>query len=148
LDSMSLLVRTCSTERMNASRLIARIFIVAGGLVWAMMFFAQATTQRYSNLTYTFHDVTKAGVSALLPLALTVAVFVMCLYYERLAAVVLFAAAGVVVVWGLIVGLGPLLWMSVLLALVVPMAISASLLLLAASTQRVCELEGKLEPGA
>jgi hypothetical protein len=145
---MNLLVRTCSTDRMNVSRIIARVFIVAGGLVWAMMFFAQATVQSYSNLTYTVQEVAKAGVSALLPLALTVVVFVLCLYYERLAAAVLFAGAAVVVVWGLIAGLEPLLWASVLLALAVPMIISGSLLLLAASTQRVCELEGKLEPGA
>jgi hypothetical protein len=139
---MSLLVRTCSTERMNASRIAARVMIALGGMVWAIMFFSAASVQRYSNLTYTFTDITKAGIHSLLPLALTVGVFVLCMFYEKLAAVVLFVGAGAVVVWGILASLEPLMWASVLVALALPMVISATLLLLAASTQRVCELEG------
>ena len=144
MDCMSLLVRTCSTDRVNVSRLAARILIVLGGLVWAVMFFAKSTPARYSNLTYTFKDVTTAGIQAIIPLVLTIGVFVLCLYYEKLAAVVLFVVAAAVVVFGLITGWEVLLWVSVLVALVLPMVVSAALLLLAASTQRVCELEGKM----
>jgi len=141
---MSLLVRTCSTDRLNVSRIAARILIVGGGLVWAVMLFAQASTQRYADLAYSFSEVTSAGVSALIPLAITVVVFVLCLYFERLAALVLFIGAAAVVVFGLIMGWEPLVWVSALVILALPMVISASLLLLAASTQRVCELEGKI----
>ena len=141
---MNLLVRTCSTDRMNVSRIAARILIVAGGLLWAIMFFAQASTQRYADLTYSFREITAAGVSALLPLAITVVVFVLCLYYENLAAVVLFAGAAAVVVYGVIAGWEPLVWVSALAVLALPMVVSGALLLLAASTQRVCELEGKM----
>jgi len=140
---MNLLVRTCNTERMNAARIVARVMIALGGMVWAIMFFSAASVQRYSNLTYTLADISKAGVSSLLPLALTIGVFVLCMFYEKLAAVVLFVGAGAVVVWGVIAGLEPVMWASVLVALALPMVLSAALLLLAASTQRVCELEGK-----
>ncbi len=140
---MNLLVRTCNTERMNAARIVARVMIALGGMIWAIMFFSAASVQRYSNLTYTLADISKAGVSALLPLALTIGVFVLCMFYEKLAAVVLFVGAGAVVVWGVINGLEPVMWASVLVALALPMVFSAALLLLAASTQRVCELEGK-----
>lgn len=141
---MNLLVRTCSTERINVSRILARTMIGVGGAIWAVMFFSAASVQRYSNLTYNFREVTSAGVTALLPLVLTVAVFVLAMFYERLAAVVLFAGAAGVVVYGVIMGWEALLWASVLLALAVPMVVSGALLLLAASTQRVCELEGKM----
>ncbi len=140
---MSLMVRTCSTDRMNVSRIAARIFIVGGGLVWAMMYFASASVQRYANLTYSFGEVVAAGINALIPLALTIGIFVLCLFYERLAAVVLLVGAGLVAVYGVFAAWGPVLWVSAMAVLALPMVISAALLLLAASTQRVCELEGK-----
>ncbi len=139
---MSLLVRTCSTERVNVSRIVARLLIGVGGLIWALMFFAVATPQMYSNLTYTFRDVVSAGISAIIPLLLTIGAFVLAMYFERLAAVVLLVAAAAVVVFGVFQGWGALLWVSVLFALAMPMVVAAAFLLLAATTQRVCELEG------
>ena len=141
---MSLLVRTCSTERVNVSRVLARAMIAVGGVIWAVMFFSAASVQSYSNLTYNFREVTSAGVSALIPLILTIGVFVLAMFYERLAAVILFIGAAGVVVYGVVMGWEVLLWASILLALAVPMILSGALLLLAASTQRVCELEGKM----
>ena len=141
---MSILVRTCSTDRLNVSRLIARILIVVGGLTWAMMFFAQASTQKYADLTYSFREVINAGVSAFIPLVLTVGVFILCMYYEKLAAIVLFLGAGAVAVFGVISGWALLIWVSVLATLALPMVVAGTMLLLAASTQRVCELEGKI----
>ena len=141
---MDLMIRTCSTDRMNVSRIAARALIVAGGLVWAIMFFAQASTQRYANLTYSLQEVVTAGVQAIIPLVLTIGVFVLCLFYERLAALVLLLAAAAVAVYGVFAAWGPVLWVSAMSALALPMVVSAALLLLAASTQRVCELEGKM----
>ena len=128
---------------MNAARIIVRLLILAGGLVWALMLFAAGTAQSYTNLAYTLNDVSRGGISAALPLALTVGVFILAMFYEKLAAVILLAAAAAVVVFGMVTGWDPLVWVSALLALAVPMIVSAALLLLAASTQRVCELEGK-----
>ena len=141
---MSLLVRTCSTERVNVSRILARAMIAVGGVIWAVMFFSAASVQSYSNLTYNFSEVMSAGVSALIPLILAIGVSVLAMFYERLAALILFVGAAGVVVYGIIMGWGALLWASALLALAVPMVVSGALLLLAASTQRVCELEGKM----
>lgn len=118
--------------------------IAAGGAIWAVMFFSAASVQSYSNLTYSFREVTSAGVSALIPLVLVIGVFVLAMFYERLAAVALFVGAAAVVVYGVVMGWGVLLWASALLALAAPMVVSGALLLLAASTQRVCELEGKM----
>jgi len=141
---MCLMVRTCGTERVNVSRIIARVMIAVGGAIWAVMFFSAASVQSYANLTYTFREVTSAGVSALIPLVLAIGVFVLAMFYERLAAVVLFVGAAGVVVYGAIMGWEALLWASALLALAAPMVVAGALLMLAASTQRVCELEGKM----
>jgi membrane-bound metal-dependent hydrolase YbcI (DUF457 family) len=139
---MDLLGRTCNTERMNTARLIARAFVLAGGIIWAFMFFASGTAARYSNLTYTFSEVVNAGVSALVPLVLTVGVFVLAMYYERLAALVLALAALAAVVWGVAAGWNEaLIWTSMVVAVILPLIISAALFMVASNTQRACELE-------
>lgn len=139
---MSLLVRTCSTDRINFSRLIARALIVIGGLLWAIMAFAQSSTQRYADLTYSFTDIINNGVNAIIPLVITVGVFALALYYERLAAIAFFVAAAAFAIWGLVAGWEMGVYVSAMVVLALPMVISGALLLLAASTQRVCELEG------
>ena len=140
---MELFSRTCNTERMNVERLLARAFVVIGGLVWAMMLFASNTAARYANLTYSLSEVVEAGFVALLPFSVAVFVFVIGLYYERLAALLLLLAAAGTIAYGFVAGWeGPVLWANVLLVVVSPLVIAAVLYLLAARTQRVCELEG------
>jgi len=126
---------------MNVARIVARVALVAGGLLWVIMLFAQSTVQSYSNLTYSFTDVTSAGLTAAIPAALAIGVFVLSLFYERLSAVVLLVAAGLVIVWGVLQGWEAGLWISMMAVMVAPVVVSAVLLLLAAATQRVCELE-------
>lgn len=145
---MSLFVRTCSTDRINVSRLVARTFIVLGGLLWMAMVFFGRTTTGYSDATLPFRQIILGGVNALIPLAVTVIVFVLALYYERLAAVVLFVAAAAFLVYGVFMRWEPSVWVSAVAFLVLPMIVSAVLLLLAASTQRVCELQGTMWPPA
>jgi hypothetical protein len=139
--AMSLLVRTCSTDRMNFARIAARAALLIGATLWVIMLVARTTEQKYINLTYSFSDVLAAGLNAIVPLAIAVGVFVLALFYERLAAVVLLVVAAAVVVWGAIVGWDIGVWISMMVVMVLPLVISAVLLLLAASTQRVCELE-------
>lgn len=138
---MNLFVRTCNTERMNIARFAARVVLIIGAALWVVMLVARTTDQRYAYLTYTFGEVMAAGLNALLPLAIVIGVFVLAMFYERLAAAVLFAVAVAVVVWGAIVQWDPGVWVAMLLVMVLPLIVSAVLLLLAASTQRVCELE-------
>lgn len=139
---MSLFVRTCDTGRMNVARIFARAALILGGIFWVIMFMAQATPQRYTFLTYAVDDVAAAGLNGILPLIIVVGVFVLALFYERLAAALLLAAAVGVVIWGIIAGWGAGQWVMMLAVMALPLVVSAVLLLLAASTQRVCELEG------
>lgn len=139
---MDWFVRTCNTERMNIERLLARGFVVVGGLIWTMMIFASGTAARYADLSYSFIEVIEAGVPALIPAAAAVLVFVIGLYWERIAALILMLGAVGTIVFGLISGWAePVLWTNVLLVVVSPLVVAAVLFLLAARTQRVCELE-------
>jgi len=55
----------------------------------------------------------------------------------------LVAAAVATVAYGIVAGWeGAVLWASIMLTIVAPLVVAAVLFLLAASTQRVCELEG------
>ncbi|MDY0087468.1 MAG: hypothetical protein RBS78_02815 [Coriobacteriia bacterium] len=136
------MTRTCNYERMNVERLFARGFVIFGGIVWTMMFFAAETAARYSGITYTLEEVIKAAGSALLPLAAAVLIFVVGWFYERLAAVLLLAGAAGVVVWGIIAGWAGPLWAIMGVALIGPMVLAAVLFLLASRMQTVCSLEG------
>jgi hypothetical protein len=139
---MDLLGRTCNTERMNVARLIARVLVAIGGLIWILMFFASDTAARYADLTYTFSEVISAGVNALLPIVVSVGVFVLALYYERLAAVILFVAAALTIVWGVVAGWSEaLIWTSMLVVVTLPLVVSGALFWVAANTQKACELE-------
>jgi hypothetical protein len=139
---MDLLGRTCSTERMNAARIAARGFVIVGGIIWFLMLFAAATAARYANLTYGFEEVVRAGIGAWAPFLVTVGVFVLSLFYERLAAVTLLVAAALTIVWGVVSGWSEAgIWATVLVVVVAPLVISAALFFLAANTQRACELE-------
>lgn len=139
---MEVMTRTCNYERMNVERLFARGFVIFGGIVWTMMFFAAETAARYSGITYTLEEVIKAAGSALLPLAAAVLIFVVGWFYERLAAVLLLAGAAGVVVWGIIAGWAGPLWAIMGVALIGPMVLAAVLFLLASRMQTVCSLEG------
>ncbi len=141
---MELLSRTCNTDRMNVERLIARAFVIVGGLFWIVMYFGANTKQHYADLVYSAADIEKAMPSALLPLAVTIVVFVLGLFYERLTAVVLLALAAGIVAYGAIAqwnGAG--LWMTILTLVVAPMVIAAMLYWLAGRMQQVCLLEQK-----
>jgi hypothetical protein len=143
LDMELLLIRTCNTERMNVARIAARLLLGLGALLWVIMFAALGTVQRYANLTYTLNDVLEAGLNAAMPAALAIGVFALAIFYERIAAVVLFVAAAGVVVWGVIAGWEAGLWVSMLLVMVLPVVVSGVLLMVAAGFQRACELEAE-----
>ncbi|MFU8891104.1 MAG: hypothetical protein ACNA76_05515 [Anaerosomatales bacterium] len=143
---MELMTRTCNFERMNVERLFARVFVVTGGLLWAVMLFASETAAKYTNFTYTFDEVVTAMGSALLPLAATVLVFVIGLFYEKLTALILVLGAAGVVVWGVIAGWTAPLWVVMGIALIGPMLLAALLFLLASRMQMICTLES--HPGS
>ena len=143
---MELMTRTCNYERMNLERLFARVFVVTGGLLWTVMLFASETAARYTNFTYTLDEVVSATGTALLPLAAAVFVFVIGLFYEKLAALILLLGAAGVVVWGVTAGWAAGLWVTVGVVLIGPMLLAALLYLLASRMQTICTLES--HPGA
>jgi hypothetical protein len=142
---MALLERTCNTEQMNFQRLAARIFVAIGGILWAFMFFASNTAARYSGFDYSPTEVLEAGVSALIPLAVTVIALAVGWFYEKLAALLLVAGAVGVVAWGVVASWEAGMWMLMGIVIVAPMLVAALLFWLAARMQAICTLEGHAE---
>ncbi len=140
---MELLSRTCNTESANVERIFARLFVILGGLYWILMFFGSQTQARYANIVYTAADVQKGFINELIPLAVTIAVFIIGMFYERLAALILVLGALGVVAWGVIFGWEAGVWMVMLLLIVAPMLIAALLYWLAGRMQQICMLEEK-----
>ena len=140
---MELLSRTCSTDRMNVERIIARAFVLLGGFFWIFMLWGSQTGSGYSLGPISSAEVTRALGSAAFPLAFTIVVFVLGLFYERLTALVLLLAAAVVIVWGIVVGWEAGVWMFTLTVLVAPTIIAAVLYWLAGRMEQICMMEQK-----
>lgn len=140
---MELLSRTCNTESANIERILARAFVILGGLFWILMFFGSQTQARYANIVYTVADVQKGFINELIPLAVTIVIFVIGMFYERLAALLLLVGAVGVVVWGVIFGWEAGVWIVMLVLIVSPMVIAALLYWLAGRMQQICLLEEK-----
>lgn len=132
---MDILARRCHYDRMNLERIFARGFVIVGGVIWVAAALG-AASRTYLGAT----PMATAGMAAL-PLLLAVLAFVAGWFYERLAGTLLLAGAVAVVVWGVIGAWEAGVWMTMAAVLIGPMAIAGLLYLMAASTQRACELE-------
>jgi hypothetical protein len=130
---MELLARTCKMEQMNAQRLFARIFVVAGGLFWVFMSWG-------ASWAYQGAPLTKALGGALLYAAGIAVIFVLGLFYENLTALILAAGAVALVVFGVVAGWEAGVWGIVIFFFVLPMLIAAALYYLAARMQKICNL--------
>lgn len=132
---MELMARVCKTERMNFERLFARLFVAAGGLFWAVAVFA-------GDVAYLDKSAMEGISSAVIPLVIAIAALAVGWFYETLAGLLLFVAAGGAVVWGLVAGWGEAgIWWLMIAVLIAPMVIAALLFLAAARMQRICQLE-------
>lgn len=130
---MNLLVKRCDYEAMNSERVAARIFVILGSVAWVVLFAG-------AYLTYG----PRAGASVwwiVLPSVLAVVALGLGWFYERVAALVLFAGGVGAVVWGLATGWEAGVWGLMSLALIAPTVIAGLLFLLAAETQSACELQ-------
>lgn len=139
---MALMTRACRYERMNVERLFARGFVVFGGVVWTVMLFASETAARHTDFAYTLEEVAAAASTALVPLAATLLVFVIGLFYEKLAALVLLAGVVGSIGWGVAAGWSASLWVIMGVAGIGPMLLAAVLFLMASRMQAICALEG------
>jgi hypothetical protein len=132
---MNLLVKTCNYDRMNAQRWFARGFVVLGGVFWVSMIFG-------AKVGYQGVSVPQGLVAVLVPLLITIAVFVLGMYYETLTAVILFVVAAASLVFaGFSQSLNVGSWAFWVMLMVLPAGIAGVLYLLAAQTQMVCELD-------
>jgi hypothetical protein len=130
---MELLARTCNTETMNAQRIMARAFVLIGGLFWVFMAWG-------AKWAYEGAPLTEALGGALIYAAGIAAIFIVGLFYENLAAAILVVGAIAVVVFGIVTGWETGVWATVLFFFVLPMLIAAALYYLAARMQKICEM--------
>ena len=124
----------CNQDRLTVERIAARSFVVLGGLFWVIATFSAERVFRGGS------DLISAR-NALLPLALTVIVFVIGMFWEYAVSALLAATSAGVLAWGFYAGWEPGVWMLMIATLVAPMIISGPLYFLAARMQRVCTLE-------
>lgn len=134
---MELFARTCHMERMNIERIFARLFVVLGGIFWIAMIWGTQTAVAGAPFTVV---AAYSGLTALL----VAAVFVVGLFYERAAAVLLIAGALALLVVGLVVGWEAGVWATVFFVLMLPMLVSAALYWSAARMQKICALSPAL----
>jgi hypothetical protein len=133
---MDFMLRAKDTGQVNIERVLARAFVALGGLFWTLAFFGANTKASYANFVYTLPEVERAATMALIPLAITVAVFVLGMYYERLAGAVLLLISAAMIGYGVVNYLGEVvLWVTAVSVLVAPAAIAAIMYLFAARTQ-------------
>lgn len=108
-----------------AERLFARLFVAAGGVFWVIAAFAGP---------YLIGDMSLAESlrTAVSPFIATVVTLVVARYSEELAAVLLFAGASAVFVWGVLYQWDVSTWILMAAVLITPMVTAAVLFILAA----------------
>jgi hypothetical protein len=119
---------THALEIENAERLFARGFVIAGGVFWIIAAFAGP---------YAFGGVTakQALAVAMWPFLAAAVTLLIGWYYERIAAVLLFAGAAAAIAWGVMFGWEGGVWMIMFAVLVAPMVIAGVLFLLAGHSE-------------
>jgi hypothetical protein len=128
---MELLSRTCRTEEMNTTRLFARIFVIVGGLFWIFMVWGAAWA--YQGAPFT-----EALSGALIYAVGIAAIFVVGLFYENVASVILAVGAVAIVVYGVIGQWEAGVWATVFFFFILPMLIASALYAMAARMQKIC----------
>jgi hypothetical protein len=139
---MDFMLRAKDTGEFNLSRVFARVLVVTGGAFWAFALLG-AQNMAYGAL-YSLPELAQGLMLASVPLLITIVMFVLGLFYERLTGVLLLAIAVAMVAWGVVAHWGEiLLWITAFSALVAPTGFAGVLYLLAARTQEVQVLTAK-----
>jgi len=128
---MELLAKACNTEQMNAQRIFARVFVVVGGLFWVFMAWGTSWAYRGAPLM-------EAMGGALIYAAAIALVFLIGMFYENIAALILAAGAVGVVAYGVFMGWEVGVWGTVFFFFILPMLIASALYFLAARMQKIC----------
>ena len=130
---MELLAKTCNTEQMNAQRMFARGFVLVGGLFWIFMIWG-------SKWAYEGAPLNAALGNALIIAAGIAVLFVIGMFFENVAALILAVGAIGLVVFGIVSGWEVGVWATVFFFFILPMLIAAALYFLAARMQKMCSL--------
>lgn len=128
--------KTCDTNRLTIERIMARTFVVLGGLFWTIAAFTGPYFFGAVGLPASLR-------TALIPLGITIVALAVGWFFERPAAVLLVVGAAVIAVIGLFMAWEPVVWLVIGLFIMVPMLVSATLFVLAARMQDVCDLEAR-----
>ncbi len=130
---MELLARTCKLEQMNFQRIFARIFVIAGAIMWGFM----AWGAKWAYQGVPLSEALRAGF---LYAGSILLLFVVGLFYENLAALLAALASVAVIVAGLFSGWETGVWATMLVFFVLPLLIAAVLYFLAARMQKICTM--------
>jgi len=125
--------KAVAEERISLERGVARAFVVAGGVFWAVALGAGAYATRGTGMGTVL-------LVAFYPLVATVATLVIGWYYERAAAALLVLGSLAVVAWGVIYQFEIGVWTLMVFALIGPMMTAATLFWLARRDQEAFEL--------
>lgn len=141
---MDFMLRTRNTGQLNIDRVFARLFVILGGIFWIAALFGGTTAANYRNASYSLPELAKASTTSLIPLAITIVVFLLGLYSERLTGIVLVVIVIAMLVWGVVAHWGEVvLWVTAVSVLVAPSAIAAALYELAARRQEAQESDAR-----
>ena len=101
----------------------------------------------YTQYVYKLPELAQGALAALVPLAITVVMFAVGLYFERLAGTLLVLTSFAMIGWGIFEHWGEVvLWATALIFLVAPAAFAGILYVLASRTQEVQELRSGRHP--
>lgn len=120
-------------EQMNFQRILARAMLILGGIFWVSMIWGASWAYQGQPFAESFSN---AAIFA----AAIAAVFVLGLFYEYLAAIVLAVVAVGVIVWGIVAGWEPGVWGYAAFVILLPTVLSAALYAAAARMQNICEM--------
>lgn len=128
---MELLARTCNTNRINIQRIFARLFVIVGAVFWGSA--AWGAKWAYEGAPFT------TSLSyALLYAGAILAVFVIGLFYENIAALLLAVGSIAIIIVGLVFSWEPGVWAVMGFFFILPLVIAAILYFMAADSQKKC----------
>jgi hypothetical protein len=133
---VELFSRTCKSEQMNFQRILARFLLICGIAFTFWMGFG-------NQYAYQGQPLAVAAAYGLLFSGFLIIVFVLGLFFENLAALLLGLGALGIVVWGSIAGWTGGAWGAMAFLLALPMVISAIMYASAASMQKICNMQSE-----
>jgi hypothetical protein len=133
------MTRVCRPVAMSVYRLIARLFVIGGGVFWVSAVFG-------ADWGYRGVSPLISARNALIPLAATLVVLAIGWFFEYAASAVLVVGSAAVVAWGFLAGWETGVWVLMVTTLIGPMMTAAVLYTLAARIQTACSLQAATSP--